>query len=262
VTREASTSNDSGNRQRTASLLVELQTLPVDDPRRARIRDELVELLIPLAHHLAGRFRDRGEPLDDLQQVAMIGLINAIDRFDPSAGFEFSTFATPTILGEIKRHFRDRGWAIRVPRRLQEMRQTLNVATEELTQQLGRQPTSRELAAHLGIGVEDVLEGMQSSMAYSTVSIDPLIRDEGETTLSERLGIRDAAMEAVENREALTAAVASLPARERKIIHLRYVEGMTQTQIAEDIGVSQMHVSRLLARVLAQLRRELTALDP
>jgi len=233
-----------------------------NDVRREEIREQLVLLQMPLVHHLAGRFRDRGEPLDDLVQVATIGLINSIDRFDVERGVEFSTFATPTILGEIKRHFRDRGWAIRVPRRLQEMRQSLNVATESLTHSLGRTPTVEELAEHLGLGVEDVLEGMESSQAYSTVPLDPLAPPDSDSVgLAARLGAADPEMNLVEQRAMLAPALAELPERERSILRYRFVDGLTQTEIADQIGISQMHVSRLLTRTLAQLRRHLTEVD-
>ena len=211
---------------------------------------------LPLAAFLARRFRDRGESLDDLTQVATIGLIKAVDRFDPQRGVEFSTFATPTIVGEIKRHFRDKGWAIRVPRRLQELRISIGRATAELSQSTGRSPTVAELAAHLDVGEEDILEGMESAQAYATLSLDSSSADgmdEG-SSLADTLGEDDPGLGEVETRETLHPLVATLPAREQRIIHMRFYENMTQAQIAEQIGVSQMHVSRLLAKTLAQLR--------
>ncbi len=233
-----------------------LADLDEDDPRRASARDELVTMHLPLAAFLARRFRDRGEPLDDLTQVATIGLLKAVDRFEPDRGVEFSTFATPTMVGEIKRHFRDKGWAIRVPRRLQELRLSLSRATAELSQSTGRSPTVAELAAHLGITEDEVLEGMESAQAYSTLSLDAATSDGSDTgsTLAETLGDHDPQLGEVETRETLNPLLATLPVREQRILHMRFYENMTQAQIAERIGVSQMHVSRLLAKSLAQLR--------
>lgn len=216
---------------------------------------------LPLVEHLARRFRDRGESHDDLVQVGTIGLIKAVDRFDPERGVEFSTYATPTIVGEIKRHFRDRGWAIRVPRRLQEMRLALTRATAELTQSTGRSPTVRELAAHLGVSEDEVLEGLESAQAYATASLDSGSDDPDAPALADTLGADDAALEGVEYRESLRPLLAALPERERRIIVLRFFRNMTQSQIAEEVGISQMHVSRLLARSLAQLRTGLLAED-
>lgn len=251
------------NRERERELLREFAAMSEDDPRRQALRDELITLHLPLVEHLARRFRDRGEPHDDLVQVGTIGLIKAVDRFDADRGVEFSTYATPTIVGEIKRHFRDRGWAIRVPRRLQELRITLARASAELSQQSGRSPTVRELAAHLGISEEEVLEGMESSQAYSTLSLDSgSSDDDGDTpAIADSLGSLDSALEGVEFRESLRPLLEALPVRERKIIVMRFFQHMTQSQIADEIGVSQMHVSRLLAKSLAQLRAGLLTDD-
>jgi RNA polymerase sigma-B factor len=250
-----------GGRDRAAEreLLVRLGQLEQGTPEWARLRDELVTIHIPLAEHLARRFRDRGEPLDDLIQVATIGLIKAVDRFDSDRGVEFSTFATPTIVGEIKRHFRDRGWAIRVPRRLQDLRMQLSQATAELSQRTGRAPTVAELAAHIGVSQEQILEGIESSAAYSTLSIDAGGDDDDAPTLVSTLGHEDPEIASFELREALRPLLQSLPERDRQIIAMRFGEGLTQTQIAQRIGVSQMHVSRLLARSLEQLREGLLA---
>ena len=252
-----------GGRDRAAErdLLVTLGQLEPGTPEWARLRDELVTIHIPLAEHLARRFRDRGEPLDDLIQVATIGLIKAVDRFDADRGVEFSTFATPTIVGEIKRHFRDRGWAIRVPRRLQDLRMQLSQATAELSQRTGRAPTVAELAAHIGVSQEQILEGIESSAAYSTLSIDAGGDDDDAPTLVSTLGHEDPEIASFELREALRPLLQSLPERDRQIIAMRFGEGLTQTQIAQRIGVSQMHVSRLLARSLEQLREGLMADD-
>jgi RNA polymerase sigma-B factor len=218
---------------------------------------------LSLVQFLARRFRDRGEPLDDLVQVGTIGLIKAVDRFDPTRGVELSTYATPTIVGEIKRHFRDKGWAVRVPRRLQELRISLARATAELTQTAGRSPTVAELAAHLGISEDDVIEGIEGAQAYSTTSLDAPHGggDDGEgAQLSDRLGEDDPELEVVEYRESLRPLLAALPSRERRILALRFFHGMTQRQIAAEVGISQMHVSRLLASSLETLREGLS--DP
>src|SRR5436305_9631807 len=223
------------------------------------MRDQLVAMHMPLVEYLARRFRNRGEPLDDLVQVATIGLIKSIDRFDSERGVEFSTYATPTIVGEIKRHFRDRGWAVRVPRRLQELRLQLTSATSELSQLHGRSPTVAELAAHLKLSEEEILEGLESANAYSTLSLDvPEQGDEDSPAVVDSLGSEDEALEGVEYRESLKPLLEQLPPREKKILLLRFFGNMTQSQIAAELGISQMHVSRLLARTLAQLRDGLT----
>ena len=239
-------------------LFRRMAELDPHDPARAQIRDRLVRMHLPLVEHLARRFRNRGEPLDDLTQVATIGLIKSVDRFDPQRGVEFSTYATPTIIGEIKRHFRDKGWAVRVPRRLQELRLSLTAATSELSQRNGRSPTVAELAGHLGLTEEEVLEGLESANAYSTLSLDvPESGDDESPAVADSLGSEDEALEGVEYRESLKPLLEQLPAREKRILLLRFFGNMTQSQIADEIGISQMHVSRLLARTLAQLRDKL-----
>jgi RNA polymerase sigma-B factor len=249
-------------RDRSRELLLALAKLPEDDPARGPIRDELVQGHLPLVEYLARRFAGRGEPLDDLVQVATIGLIKAVDRFDPERGVEFSTYATPTIAGEIKRHFRDKGWAVRVPRRLQELKLSLTRASADLTQQLNRAPTVAELAKHLNLSEEDVLEGLESAHAYSTVSLDAPDSDDDEgPAVADSLGMVDEALEGVEYRESLKPLLEALPPREKRILVLRFFGGMTQSQIAAELGISQMHVSRLLARTLAQLREGLLAED-
>ncbi len=250
------------DRTRARELFTQLSELPEDDPSRARLRDELVELHLPLVEYLARRFRNRGEMLDDLVQVATIGLIKSVDRFDLERGVEFSTYATPTIVGEIKRHFRDKGWAIRVPRRLQELKLALTKATSDLSQKNGRAPTVHELAEHLGLSEEEVLEGLESANAYSAVSLDaPDGGDDDSPAVADSLGMIDEALEGVEYRESLKPLLEKLPAREKKILMLRFFGGMTQSQIAGELGISQMHVSRLLARTLMQLREGLLAED-
>ena len=248
------------DRARARALFERLAELPEGDPERQRIRDQLVELHLPLVEYLARRFRNRGEWLDDLIQVATIGLIKSIDRFDLERGVEFSTYATPTIVGEIKRHFRDKGWAVRVPRRLQELKLSLTKAISDLAQREGRAPTVSELAAHLQMTEEEVLEGLESANAYSTVSLDaPDSGDEDAPAVADSLGMVDESLEGVEYRESLKPLLEKLPAREKKILLLRFFGNMTQSQIAAELGISQMHVSRLLARTLAQLRDGLTA---
>jgi RNA polymerase sigma-B factor len=246
------------DRARTRELFAELAECEGDEVQHRQVRDQLVEMHLPLVEYLARRFRNRGEPLDDLVQVATIGLIKSIDRFDLDRGVEFSTYATPTIVGEIKRHFRDKGWAIRVPRRLQEMKLSLTKATAELSQRNGRAPTVAELAAHLELSEDDVLEGLESANAYAAVSLDaPDIADDDSTAVSDSLGAVDDALEGVVYRESLKPLLERLPPREKNILMLRFFGNMTQSQIAADLGISQMHVSRLLARTLAQLREGL-----
>jgi RNA polymerase sigma-B factor len=250
------------DRGRARELFERLATLPAGDEERLRIRGELVELHLPLVEYLARRFRNRGEWLDDLTQVATIGLIKSIDRFDLARGVEFSTYATPTIVGEIKRHFRDKGWAVRVPRRLQELKLALTKAIGDLAQREGRAPTVAEIAAHLQMSEEEVLEGLESANAYSTVSLDaPDSGDDDAPAVAESLGMLDDALEGVEYRESLKPLLEQLPSREKRILLLRFFGNMTQSQIATELGISQMHVSRLLARTLTQLRAGLTADD-
>jgi RNA polymerase sigma-B factor len=249
-------------RGRARELFEQLALVSDGDEERLRIRGELVELHLPLVEYLARRFRNRGEWLDDLTQVATIGLIKSIDRFDLGRGVEFSTYATPTIVGEIKRHFRDKGWAVRVPRRLQELKLALTKAISDLAQRLGRAPTVAELAAHLQMSEEEVLEGLESANAYSTVSLDaPDSGDDDAPAVAESLGMLDEALEGVEYRESLKPLLEQLPPREKRILLLRFFGNMTQSQIASELGISQMHVSRLLARTLTQLREGLTSDD-
>jgi RNA polymerase sigma-B factor len=249
--------HDPHDRSGARALFVELSKLPDGSAERAELRNQLVRMHLPLVEHLARRFRNRGEPLDDLTQVATIGLIKSVDRFDVDRGVEFSTYATPTVVGEIKRHFRDKGWAVRVPRRLQELRLALTTATGELSQRHGRAPTVHELAEHLKISEEEVLEGLESANAYSTLSLDVPDTDDESPAVADTLGSEDEALEGVEYRESLKPLLEQLPPREKTILLLRFFGNMTQSQIAQEVGISQMHVSRLLARTLAQLRDKL-----
>ncbi|MGW1023018.1 RNA polymerase sigma factor SigF [Streptomyces sp. NPDC002577] len=249
--------HDPHDRSGARVMFVELRKLPEGSPEYAELRNQLVRMHLPLVEHLARRFRNRGEPLDDLTQVATIGLIKSVDRFDPERGVEFSTYATPTVVGEIKRHFRDKGWAVRVPRRLQELRLSLTTATAELSQLHGRSPTVHELAEKLAISEEEVLEGLESANAYSTLSLDVPDTDDESPAVADTLGAEDEALEGVEYRESLKPLLEDLPPREKRILLLRFFGNMTQSQIAQEVGISQMHVSRLLARTLAQLREKL-----
>ncbi|GCD88293.1 RNA polymerase sigma factor SigF [Nocardioides sp. LS1] len=245
-------------RRRSAELFVLFRDEGAPQGTRDGAREELVHLHLPLVEHCARRFRNRGEPFEDLVQVGTIGLIKSIDRFDSDRGVEFSTYATPTIIGEIKRYFRDKGWAIRVPRRLQELRMQIGAAGAELTQSLGRSPTPRELAEAIGCTVEEIIEGIESSNAYSTLSLDASDDNEdGAATMLDAIGIDDAGLAHVEIRESIKPLLDRLDQREKKILLLRFFKNMTQSQIAEEIGVSQMHVSRLLNRTLEQLRASL-----
>jgi RNA polymerase sigma-B factor len=230
--------------------------------RNRRARNELIEAHQPLARHLARRYANRGEPLDDLVQVAFLGLLKAVERFDPERGLEFSTFATATVDGELKRHFRDKTWSVRVPRRSQELHLRLAPTIAELTQRLGRAPRIPEIAHELSIGEEELLEAMEVGGAYRSASLDTAGSDGRETTsLAERLGSLDANFDLVEHRAVIERALEALPERERTILQLRFFDELTQTEIAEQVGVSQMHVSRLLARSLANLRQQLQTAD-
>lgn len=255
--RVQATQHDPQDRSGARAMFVELRKLQDGSAEYAELRNRLVRMHLPLVEHLARRFRNRGEPLDDLTQVATIGLIKSVDRFDPERGVEFSTYATPTVVGEIKRHFRDKGWAVRVPRRLQELRLALTTATAELSQQHGRSPTVHELAEKLAISEEEVLEGLESANAYSTLSLDVPDTDDESPAVADTLGAEDEALEGVEYRESLKPLLEDLPPREKRILLLRFFGNMTQSQIAQEVGISQMHVSRLLARTLAQLREKL-----
>lgn len=238
-------------------LLRELHELPEGSPRRKLLRDQLVKTHMPLVVYLARRFSGRNEPMNDLVQVGSIGLLKAIDRFDPSRGLEFSTYATPTILGEIKRHFRDTGWLIHVPRRAQELQTTVNTARADLSQELSRAPTVRELAARIDVDEEAVLEALDAARAYSGVPLDVLAAPGESVPEHPMLGIIDAGFEQVEQRALLRDVIAKLPEAEREILLLRFVANKTQTEIAAIVGVSQMQVSRLVARGLKRLRASL-----
>jgi len=221
--------------------------------RAEELRAKLIEAHIGLAEHLARRFTHRGEPYDDLVQVSSLGLIKAVDRFDPERGVEFATYATKTILGELKRHFRDKGWAIRAPRRVQELYLNLGQAIGQLSQELGRSPTIAELATETGASEDDVIEALEAGQAYRSVSLDSAGPD--EEALATRLGVEDERFGDAEWRAVLLPQLERLAGRDQEILKLRFVGGLTQSEIAGRIGISQMHVSRLLTRSLNTLRQ-------
>ena len=229
-------------------------------------REQLIEQYMSLVRSLARRYSYRGEQLDDLVQIGSIGLIKAIDRFDLERGVELTTYATPNIIGEIKRHFRDRGWAVRVPRGLQELNVQLSKLVEQLTVQFSRSPTIRELAEAAGVEEEDVLEALESGRAYSSLSLSSggSTEDGEELDPLESLGEIEHQYEISEDRAVLAPGFKVLDERERAILHLRFFEGLTQSQIAQQVGISQMHVSRLIRRALEKIRDEIAAdeLDP
>lgn len=241
-------------------LLRQLADLPAGCPAHDTLREHVVRRCLPLAEHIARRYDGRGESRDDLVQTARVGLLNAIDRFDPASGNDFLAFAVPTISGEVKRYFRDSGWAMHVPRRLKETRAQVSAATAELSQRMGRAPTASELAGELDMERDEVVQTLIAAQCYRTRSLDSPATSDAESgpSIVDRLGGTDTGIDTVEFREALRPLVARLPRREREILTMRFFGSQTQTQIAERLGVSQMHVSRLLARSLAQLRTGLT----
>jgi RNA polymerase sigma-B factor len=237
----------------------ELATFPADSMEFQRQREKIVERCLPLADHIARRFEGRGEPRDDLVQVARVGLVNAVVRFDIEAGSDFVSFAVPTIMGEVRRHFRDNSWSVKVPRRLKELHLRLGAATADLSQRLGRAPTATELAGELGMDRDEVIEGLVAGSSYNTLSIDSGggSDDDDARAIADTLGDVDAGLDQIENRESLRPLLEALPERERTVLVLRFFESMTQTQIADRVGISQMHVSRLLSKSLARLRDQL-----
>ena len=237
----------------------ELASIAPDSMEFQRQRDKIVERCLPLADHIARRFEGRGEPRDDLVQVARVGLVNAVVRFDIDAGSDFVSFAVPTIMGEVRRHFRDNSWSVKVPRRLKELHLRLGAATADLSQRLGRAPTATELAGELGMDRDEVIEGLVAGSSYNTLSIDSGggSDDDDARAIADTLGDVDAGLDQIENRESLRPLLEALPERERTVLVLRFFESMTQTQIADRVGISQMHVSRLLSKSLARLRDQL-----
>ncbi|MFZ4153660.1 SigB/SigF/SigG family RNA polymerase sigma factor [Streptomyces pseudogriseolus] len=246
----------------TTTLFSRLATLE-DGPERDAVRDELVTAWLPMAHRIAGRFRDRGESIEDLRQVAALGLVKAIDRFDPSRG-AFESYAVPTITGEVKRHFRDRMWALRVPRRIQELRNKVRVARRELTQNPGTpEPSVADIAAHTGLTEEEVSAGMEALESFSTLSLDAeLSTDDDGYSLADTLGASDSSYDVVVDRESAKEGLRRLPERERAILYMRFFEDMTQSRIADRLGISQMHVSRLISRSCARVRADVLGQRP
>ena len=224
-------------------------------------RDQLIVSHLNLVRFLASKFKNRGEPLDDLVQVGTIGLIKAIDRFDPARGLEFTTFATPTIMGEIKRHFRDKGWSVRVPRRLQELSAKVGQATDELTSELNRTPTVAEIAERLGTTVDEVLEAMESSSAYSSVPLEGggANDDDDAPSVLDRFATEDEDLTSLDDRMVISETIADFSPREQEVIRMRFDDGLTQVEIAERLGISQVQVSRLLHRVLERVQERLEA---
>jgi RNA polymerase sigma-B factor len=234
--------------------------LVADDPERHELREQLISGYLPVAEHIARRFAGRGEPLDDLVQIATVGLINAVDRFEPVRGSDFFSFAVPTITGEVRRYFRDHAWSTRVPRRLKDLHMAIRSAQTELSQQLGRAPRPSELADRLGLLVSEVIEGLQAGEAYRSSSLDEMLGSgDGKATLGEFVGGLDGELALIDDREALRPLLAELPPRERTILALRFFRQLTQTQIAEQVGISQMHVSRVLRQTLAFLRERMAS---
>ncbi|MER5402480.1 SigB/SigF/SigG family RNA polymerase sigma factor [Streptomyces sp. NPDC002599] len=241
---------------RTAVLFERLVELG-EGPERDAVRDELVRAWLPMAHRIASRFRDRGEAMEDLRQVAALGLVKAIDRFEPSRG-AFESYAVPTITGEVKRHFRDRTWALRVPRRVQELRNEVRLARRELTQRPGSpRPTPTDIAAHTGLTEDEVAAGLEALESYSTLSLDAeLATDDDGYNLADTLGAADPSYDVIVDREAARKALRRLPERERTVLYLRFFQDMTQSRIADQLGYSQMHISRLITRSCAHVRSE------
>ncbi|MBC9730681.1 RNA polymerase sigma factor SigF [Streptomyces sp. TRM68367] len=240
----------------TTDLFARLAALD-DGPERDAVRDELVAAWLPMAHRIAGRFRDRGESVEDLRQVAALGLVKAIDRYDPDRG-AFESYAVPTITGEVKRHFRDRMWALRVPRRVQELRNKVRVARRDLTQNPGSpEPSAADIADHTGLSREEVAAGLEALESFSTLSLDAELSsgDEGYS-LADTLGAADSSYDVVVDRESAKEGLRRLPERERAILYMRFFEDMTQSRIADRLGISQMHVSRLISRSCARVRDE------
>jgi RNA polymerase sigma-B factor len=248
-----------GSRDITARALLSAATLDVEEWVRTDLRTQVIEDHMGLARRLARRFRDRGEPMEDLTQVAALGLVNAVDGYDPARGCEFIGYATPTIVGEIRRYFRDKGWRIKVPRRLQELRIRVSRAKAELSQTMSAEPTVAELAAYLGIDPHEVNEAIDAARVYQPASLSAPAGPGSDLGVADLHGDDDPGIEAVDNREAVKPLLAALPERERRILALRYFGELTQAQIAEELGISQMHVSRLLNRTLGTLRAQLAA---
>ena len=243
-----------------AEMLNDLAELAPGAPGYRVLRDRIVQRCLPIADNIARRYRGRGESHEDLQQVARVGLIKAVSRFDPAMGAPFLSYAVPTIMGEVRRHFRDHGWSVRVPRRLKDLHVQISRISPDLAQRLHRSPTATELAEELGADRQEVVEALVAGGAYAARSIDAPshVNDgPGEATIASSLGTLDRQLASVDDRESLRPLILALPERERAILAMRFFDGMTQTQIAAAIGTSQMQVSRLLAKTLEYLRFQL-----
>ncbi|AZG47590.1 SigB/SigF/SigG family RNA polymerase sigma factor [Gordonia insulae] len=241
-------------------MVIAIQKLrdTTDEQIGRQMRAEIVERCLPLADHVARRFTGRGESFDDLVQVARIGVVNSVDRFDAERGGSFLSFAVPTVMGEVKRHFRDTMWSIRVPRRAKEASLNINKASDELVQRLGRSARPSELAEYLDMPLDEVIDGLMARSAYNAVSIDAESDDDEGRSIRDTLGEDDVHITQIDEIVTLRPALDHLPERERRIITLRFFHAMSQSEIAAEVGISQMHVSRLLTRTLSQLRDELT----
>ncbi|MEV6769070.1 RNA polymerase sigma factor SigF [Nocardia sp. NPDC051030] len=240
-----------------SALFEQLAATDPGSSRRALLRGELINRCIPLADHIARKFSGRGEPFDDLTQVARVGLVHAVDRFDITRGSNFLSFAVPTIMGEVRRYFRDNTWAMRVPRRVKETHLRIGAAIDGLSQQLGRSPTAKEIAAELGIEPDEVTQAVIAGNAYQPSSIDAVsVGRDTEASLLDTLGEEESQFDRVEEYVAIRPLLEGLPERERRILTMRFFESMTQTQIANQMGISQMHVSRILSKTLARLREQ------
>ncbi|CCK26295.1 RNA polymerase sigma-F factor [Streptomyces davaonensis JCM 4913] len=240
----------------TAQAFRDLAELPAG-PRRDTLRDEIVEAWLPMADRLAGRFRSRGESFEDLRQVAALGLVKAVDRYDPERGNAFESYAVPTITGEIKRHFRDHMWTLHVPRRVQDLRNRVRFAVQDLQTVSGHRPTAAEIAEHADMSEADVKVGLEALESFTALSLDAELpgSDDGYS-LSDALGSMDPALDTVVDREAVKPRIAALPERERAILYMRFFGDMTQSRIAEELGISQMHVSRLISRCCGRVREQ------
>ncbi|HEV8024648.1 MAG TPA: SigB/SigF/SigG family RNA polymerase sigma factor [Candidatus Nanopelagicales bacterium] len=237
------------------ALFARLHDPVISDAERSMVRDELIEMHLPLVRHVARRYADRGEPIDDVVQAGSIGLVQAVDRFDTQRGIAFGSYAVPTIVGAIRRHFRDATWTVKVPRKAQELRGQIDAAHDAIAQELGRSPTVAEIAERADVDAQDVLDSLEISHARTLRTLEA--QNDDDVPLAERIGDTDAAITGVEDRQTVQRMLTTLPEREREIVTLRFFDGLSQSQIAEQVGVSQMHVSRLLHRSLQRLRGEL-----
>lgn len=254
---ELADSGQAGGYDDVAGLFTQLAAAEPESAQHATLRNELIGRCIPLADHIARKFSGRGEPFDDLTQVARVGLVHAVDRFDVSRGSNFLSFAVPTIMGEVRRYFRDNTWAMRVPRRVKETHLRIGAAVDALSQSLGRSPTAKEIAAELDVDPDEVTQAVIAGNAYQPTSIDAAsVGRDTDASLLDTLGEEEAQFDRVEEYVAIRPLLAGLPERERRILTMRFFESMTQTQIAQQMGISQMHVSRILTKTLARLREQ------